>query len=84
MYVLASLSKLITANPIITPIRDTKFTTPLHNTVCASENLLLSKTATSPNYLGISCAMMAIITGTISKGFAVAKATPKARPSIKL
>jgi hypothetical protein len=51
--------------PTNTPIKDKKLTIPLHNTVWAPVNELRNNMTTSPSYLGISCATMAITTGMI-------------------
>lgn len=84
MYTWATLSKFDTANPIIPPIIEIKLTTPLQQIVCISLKLFFIRIATSPNSRGISWATIAIKRGTNSVDFPVAKATPKANPSIKL
>jgi hypothetical protein len=71
-------------NPIKPPTRETMFTIPLQKIVWLVVKLLFKRTATSPSYLGISWATIAIKTGMASEVFPVAKATPSASPSMKL
>jgi hypothetical protein len=65
MYYFTAEDIFTTANPIKTPINDKKLIKPLHRTVWVSVNELRNNMATSPSYLGISCAIIAMITGMI-------------------
>ena len=65
MYYFTAEDMLTIERPTNTPIKDKKLTIPLHNTVWAPVNELRNNMTTSPSYLGISCATMAITTGMI-------------------
>lgn len=67
-----------------TPINERKLIHPLHKTVWVFEKPLLNKIPTSPIYLGISWATIAIIIGTKTALSWEEKATPKLNPSKRL
>lgn len=68
----------------MTPTKEFRLMNPLHRMVCMLENLFFIRMATSPIYLGISWAHIAIIIGTNYDFMPDAKPTPIPNPSMKL